>query len=92
MEIKSGNYIIKSDNQCYWIEEKYIGKTKAGKEKEYTRQVSGYYSNFRDLMKNFIERKTRSSEAEDLKTLLLDIGKAQNDAIMMIEAAMKPKK
>ena len=42
MKIEIGDYIIVSDPQCMWIEEKYTGETKDKKPKEYTRRITGY--------------------------------------------------
>lgn len=40
MKIEIGDYIIVSDPQCMWIEEKYAGETKDKKPKEYTRRIT----------------------------------------------------
>lgn len=50
MKIEIEDYIVVSDPQCMWIEEKYNGETKDKKPKEYTRRITGYVGNFRQLM------------------------------------------
>ena len=46
MRIEIDKYIVVSDPQCMWIEEKYTGKNG----KEYTRRVSGYVRTFKELL------------------------------------------
>ena len=79
MRIEIGKYIIVSDPQCMWIEEKYTGETKKGEEKEYTRRVSGYVRTFKELLENFAEHKIRESTARDVKELLADFADCEKE-------------
>lgn len=79
MRIDLGKYVVVSDPQCMWVEEKYYGTTKDGKKKEYTRRVSGYVRTFNELLKNFAEQRVRDSQATTVKELLADMAKIQTD-------------
>lgn len=91
MRIEIGDYIIVSDPQCMWIEEKYTGKTKDKKPKEYTRRVSGYCRNFKELLKNFQEYRTRNIQATNMTDFLADMAKIQNDMEMFIDTLVDKK-
>ena len=75
MRIEIDKYIIVSDPQCMWIEEKYTGKNG----KEYTRRVSGYVRTFKELLENFAEHKIRESTAKDVKELLADFADCEKE-------------
>lgn len=72
MQIKKGKYTLNSDKSCYWISE--IKTSKQGTEYEVV--VSGYHRKMADLVDSFIEGAVRTSEAEDIKTLLDEINEA----------------
>ena len=76
MRIEIDKYIIVSDPQCMWIEEKYTGKKNG---KEYTRRVSGYVRTFKELLENFAEHKIRESTARDVKELLADFAECEEE-------------
>ena len=89
MRIEVGNYIICSDPQCMWLEEKYTGKTKAGEGKEYIRRTSGYVRTFDELLESFVERKIRSSEATDIKKLLREFSDIERDIKALIKGGKR---
>ena len=62
MNIEVGSYVLKSDGLSMWIEQKYIGKSKDGKEKESVKRVTGYLPTFQMLLQNFVQHKVRSSQ------------------------------
>ena len=75
MRIEIDKYIIVSDPQCMWIEEKYTGKNG----KEYTRRISGYTRTFKELLVNFAEHKIRESTATAAKELLADFAECEEE-------------
>lgn len=79
MEIDCGNYILKSDPQCMWIEKKITVKKGKSAGKEYSRRVSGYCMNFQQLLENFAEHMTRESDAHDMQELLKDLTTIEKD-------------
>ena len=79
MEIDCGKYILKSDPQCMWIEEKVVAEKGKTAGKEYTRRVSGYCSNFAHLLENFAEHRTRESKAHTMQELLKDLTVIEKD-------------
>lgn len=79
MEIDCGKYILKSDPQCMWIEEKVTVKKGKTAGKEYTRRVSGYCMNFKQLLQNFAEHRTLESDAHDMQELLKDMTVIEKD-------------
>ncbi len=85
MDVKIGKYIIKSAPQCMWVEEEYTGKTKAGKEKVYTRQASGYVRNFQQLLVSFAERRIRNSDAETVAEVLAEFSRCENEINKLIK-------
>ena len=76
MRIEIDKYIVVSDPQCMWIEEKHTGKKNG---KEYTRRVSGYVRTFKELLENFAEHKIRESTARDAKELLADFADCEKE-------------
>mgnify|MGYP000005306892 FL=1 len=89
MKIEIGDYIIVSDPQCMWIEEKYTGETKDKKPKEYTRRITGYVGNFRQLMENFYEHKIRASRATELCEVLKELSGIESEIKEMIARCKK---
>lgn len=89
MEIQVGRYIIKSDPQCMWVEERYIGENKAGEAKEQTRRVSGYTKTFSQLLESFMEQRIRGTKANTVKELLSEFAKAEDDIKAMIKEMTK---
>ncbi|MBQ3947872.1 MAG: hypothetical protein II656_05055 [Ruminococcus sp.] len=75
MEIKRGRYILRSDAACCWIDEEYVSD-KSGK--LITKNVSGYYPNFRMLAETGLpSHLIRSSEAKSMKRLVEDVKKME---------------
>lgn len=89
MNIEVGRYIIKSDPQCMWVEEKYVGENKAGEAKEQTRRVSGYTRNFTQLLESFMEQRIRGSKANNVKELLSEFSSVEADIKEMIKEYVK---
>lgn len=75
MNIDCGKYIIKSDTYNLWIEEKYQMK-KGG---EATRVITGYHQSFERLLGCFLERKMRSSDAQETAELLKEFSEIEAD-------------
>lgn len=88
MEIKTDKYILRSDAQCYWIEQMRISE-KTGKETSV--RVSGYYSKLEDLFVSFLERKTRDSDKTEMEAVLKEINTALEDAKAIIREYVKDK-
>ena len=92
MEIEVGKYIILSDPQCMWIEEKSEGKHKQGEATERQKRITGYFRNFTDLLEDFSRRKILSSEAEEVSEVLKEFASIQKDIEAFIKSAAKKKK
>ena len=70
MKIKlDDKHILNSDPQCYWITTTVISEDG----KEYERRVSGYYVRINDVISSYIDKKIRSSEADDFKALIKEV-------------------
>ncbi|MCI7304090.1 MAG: hypothetical protein SOR93_10900 [Clostridiales Family XIII bacterium] len=70
MKVKiAEKYYLNSDQYSYWITKQVKTKTgpNAGKLRE--ERASGYYHYIDDLMKGFVEREFRSSDAQSIKEL-----------------------
>ena len=90
MEIRIGNYIIRSDGLCMWVEEEYDGKdAKTGKTKKQTRRVAGYAGNWSILTRQFCEHRYKSSDAESVREFLKEMEQTFQDMLMLNEAAVK---
>lgn len=75
MEIKRGKYILRSEPMCCWIDEEYetVNK-KTGKPTVVTKNVSGYYPNFRMLAEEGLPRHLLvSSEATSMRKLVEEV-------------------
>jgi hypothetical protein len=81
MEIKRGKYYLRSDTACCWIDEEYISE-KTGK--KITKNISGYYPNFRMLAETGLpSHLIRSSEAKSMKKLVEDVKKMEEKIAKM---------
>lgn len=81
MEIKRGKYYLRSDAACCWIDEEYTSE-KTGK--LITKNISGYYPNFRMLAeKGLPSHLIRSSEAKSMKKLVEDVKKMEEKIARM---------
>lgn len=88
MKIEVGRYTIIGDSYCLWItetRETKDPKTKKKTGKVTTERVAGYSLNFEELMEDFIDRKTRNSDAATLKQMLRDIASAEKDAKKIVK-------
>lgn len=83
MNIDCGRYIIKSDPLNLWVEEKY--KTKKGDKA--TKVVTGYAPDFKTLFQNFVKRRIRSSDAENVRSFLSDLAQAERDLLDLAQKA-----
>lgn len=92
MDIKAGKYTLRSDSQCFWIEETRVAEKEDGTEgKEYQARVSGYYSHIEDLLAEFIERRFRSSDKEKMDEVLSELAKAVKDSKKIVREYAKEK-
>lgn len=91
MKVKCGRYTIYSDAYCMWIAETRESKDKDGKPTGKTREerVAGYCENLEQLMEDFIEKRTRNSDATTLKQLLKDLASAERDAKKILKEVKK---
>lgn len=83
MKIECGRYTVNGDSYCLWINETY--ETKDPKTKEKTgktreERVAGYCENFEQLLEDFVDRKTRNSDATTLKEMLKELASAEREA------------
>ena len=80
MKIECGKYILLTDSlENMWIEEKYMGETKDGQPKEYTRRVSGYVNKIDKLANNFINRGFYGADVDNMNDLLEKLVELQQD-------------
>ena len=84
MEIKIGVYTIHSDSCTMWITETVSTKDKKGNTKEYEQRVAGYVPNWHWLLENFMEKAYRRSGAKEVRELLRDMDKRDEDIRMLI--------
>lgn len=89
MNIEVENYILKSDGLSMWIEQKYIGKSKDGKDKEYVKRVTGYLPTFQMLFQSFVQRKVKGSEAADMQEILKDLAEVEKELHILAEGIGK---
>lgn len=90
MNIECGRYTIHSDNFCMWITERVETKKDGKPTGKYAeRVVAGYVETPVALMEDFIDKKTRNSDATTLKELLKDMAKAEKDVKAIIKAIKK---
>lgn len=87
MEIRIGKFTLKSDRFCAWIEQEV--KTEKGKSRH--QRITGYYRDFGLLLDNFIDLRTKDSEASELKQVLAEIESATKDAKKIAREAYKGK-
>lgn len=89
MKIPVGKYTLQSDSFSMWITEKYEGEDSKGRKRERERKVAGYSWSWNNLVRDFCDRKFRSSEAETVKELLKELKQTLDDMKMLNEAAIK---
>ena len=92
MDIKAGKYTLRSDSQCFWIEETKVTEKEDGTEgKEYQVRASGYYAHIEDLLANFITRRFRSSDKEKMEDVLNELTEAVKDSKKIVREYAKKK-
>lgn len=92
MDIKAGKYALRSDSQCFWIEETKVTEKEDGTEgKEYQVRASGYYAHIEDLLANFITRRFRSSDKEKMEDVLNELAEAVKDSKKIVREYAKKK-
>ena len=92
MDITVGKYTLRSDSQCFWIEEERIAEKKDGsKGNPFQARVSGYYSHIEDLLADFVERRFRSSDKEKMDEVLSELAKAVKDSKKIVREYAKEK-
>ena len=92
MDIKAGKYTLRSDSQCFWIEETKVTEKEDGtKGKPYQARVSGYYAHIEDLLAEFITRRFRSSDKEKMEDVLNELAEAVKDSKKIVREYAKKK-
>ena len=92
MDIKAGKYTLRSDSQCFWIEETKVTEKEDGEAgKEYQVRASGYYAHIEDLLANFITRRFRSSDKQKMEDVLEELAEAVKDSKKIVREYAKKK-
>ena len=92
MDIKAGKYTLRSDSQCFWIEETRVAEKEDGEAgKEYQVRASGYYAHIEDLLANFITRRFRSSDKEKMEDVLNELAEAVKDSKKIVREYARKK-
>ena len=92
MDIKAGKYTLRSDSQCFWIEETKVTEKEDGtKGKPYQARVSGYYAHIEDLLADFITRRFRSSDKEKMEDVLEELAEAVKDSKKIVREYARKK-
>ena len=92
MDIKAGKYTLRSDSQCFWIEETKVTEKEDGtKGKPYQARVSGYYAHIEDLLADFITRRFRSSDKEKMEDVLNELAEAVKDSKKIVREDARKK-
>ena len=92
MDIKAGKYTLRSDSQCFWIEETKVTEKEDGEAgKAYQVRASGYYAHIEDLLANFITRRFRSSDKEKMEDVLNELAEAVKDSKKIVREYAKEK-
>ena len=92
MDIKAGKYTLRSDSQCFWIEETKVTEKEDGTEgKEYQVRASGYYAHIEDLLADFVTRRFRSSDKEKMEDVLSELAEAVKDSKKIVREYAKKK-
>lgn len=89
MEIRVGRYILRSDQDNWWIDEEYISKGKDGKPgKVQKRKVAGYTNRIENLIRQFVAHKHRASEASTMTDLIKELKQIAEDAAELKKTAI----
>lgn len=81
MEIKIGSYIIRSDQYCCWIDQETVQAKGKNIGKVVTKRVTGYVSNFEQLLPNFADRKYKGEDARTVEEALKKIADAEKETL-----------
>lgn len=73
MDIKVGNFTLKSDPHNLWVTETVTSEDG----KEYDVKVAGYSPTFQGLLNSFIKKEIRKSDAKSFDELYADIEKLE---------------
>ena len=92
MDIKAGKYTLRSDSQCFWIEETRVTENEDGtKGKPYQARVSGYYAHIEDLLADFITRRFRNSDKQKIEDVLNELAEAVKDSKKIVREYARKK-
>ena len=92
MDIKAGKYTLRSDSQCFWIEETKVTEKEDGtKGKPYQARVSGYYAHIEDLFADFVTRRFRNSDKEKMEYVLSELVDAVKDSKKIVREYARKK-
>ena len=92
MDIKAGKYTLRSDSQCFWIEETRVTENEDGtKGKPYQARVSGYYAHIEDLFADFVTRRFRNSDKEKMEDVLNELAEAVKDSKKIVREYTRKK-
>ena len=89
MEIRIGDFILKSDGFSMWLEEEYEGKDAKGRPKKQTRRVAGYAGNIDILLRQFQEHRHKNNDATTVAELLKVLKKTADDTELIKKTALK---
>ena len=89
MEIRIGDYILKSDSFCYWIEKEYQGKDSRGRPKTQRKRVAGYASTLDNLIYQFVDTRYKDSDATTMKELIQMMKQTAEDTELIKKTAIK---
>ena len=85
MEIKRGDYILRSDAFCVWIDHVVEITKGANKGKLTTTNVSGYYPTFTMLAEGFASKELRKSDAKSMVRLCEQVKKVEQQLARQTE-------
>ena len=92
MDIKAGKYTLRSDSQCFWIEETRVTEKDGGEAgKEYQVRASGYYAHIEDLLADFVTRRFRSSDKQMMEDVLNELAEAVKDSKKIVREYVRKK-
>jgi hypothetical protein len=86
MNIKIGEYVLKSDQYCVWLVKLYERKGKM-----VGRQKTGYFHSFKDLLEDLVNKSLLESEATDIQQLRDELAQVHKD-VKKIGAALDAQK
>ena len=89
MNIKRGDYILRSDAFCCWIE--HIHEAKKGKNKGQltATNVSGYYPTFTMLAEGFASKELKKADATSMVRLCEQVKKVEKQLAKQTEEWLK---